>query len=132
MSLKRKPKFTEPPPDIKDPSWPRKFQDWWWRKCAHYGLDPVETMANLLSDDPKIRMTYRRSIARLAESAERAGRKGRCDELPLRPTNFTTGCRERQRLGHIGRATRASGFPITKPRTSCGYFSVKKGKAVCA
>lgn len=47
-----KPPFPEPPPsvDVNDPSWAQAFQEWWWRKCDYYGIDPIEAFAAMLED----------------------------------------------------------------------------------
>ncbi len=42
--------FTEPPPEIGLPNWGTLFQEWWWRKCAHYGLDPMKAFLDMLGD----------------------------------------------------------------------------------
>ena len=43
--------FTEPPPEIGLPDWGTLFQQWWWRKCAHYGIDPMEAFMDMLGQE---------------------------------------------------------------------------------
>lgn len=42
--------FAEPSPNMATdhPEWPEAFSDWWTRKCAAYGMDPIEGMARAL------------------------------------------------------------------------------------
>jgi len=48
-----KPPFSDPLPSIpvEDPRWAKEFQEWWWRKCKHYGLDPIEAFQAMLDED---------------------------------------------------------------------------------
>lgn len=45
------PPFTEPPPPIDAPNWGKLFQQWWWRKCKHYGVDPIQAFWEMLQPD---------------------------------------------------------------------------------
>lgn len=42
--------FTEPPPKPGCENWADKFTQWWFRKCKHHGVDPVEAFGMMLSD----------------------------------------------------------------------------------
>jgi len=43
-----KPLFVEPPPPFNCADYGRLYQEWWWRKCKYYGLDPIAAYNDML------------------------------------------------------------------------------------
>jgi hypothetical protein len=43
-----KPQFMEAPPLLGCADYGRLFQEWWWRKCEYYGLDPLVAFGDML------------------------------------------------------------------------------------